>query len=138
LAEYARRLVPELAQFYQLDGRIRVCVDGDSSALEIQRAVTYGILLNELVSNACKHAFPAGRPGSLTVRVRQADRQIELSVSDDGVGLPQGFDIDNGNTLGLRLVRMLASQLGGSVRLAGDGGTAAYVVFPQAPVEESG
>jgi signal transduction histidine kinase len=136
LAEYARRLVPELARFYQLDGRIHVSIEGDSPTLEMQRAVPYGLLLNELVSNAFKHAFPGEGAGSLSISLEQRDRRIALTVADDGIGLPQGIDCEGGNTLGLQLARMLALQLGGSVRLSGGKGTVAVVEFPHKLPEE--
>ena len=60
LADYARKLVPELVRFYDAQERVRVEIAGDTLSLELERAVPVGLILNELVSNVCKHAFPDG------------------------------------------------------------------------------
>lgn len=63
--EYTRQLVPGLVRFYGMESRVRVELRGDGNRLELERAVPFGMLLNELVSNACKHAFPAPRTGTM-------------------------------------------------------------------------
>lgn len=131
LADYASRLVPDLIHFYGAQGRIRTEISGDSVAIELERAVPYGLLLNELVSNACKHAFPPERPGTILVNFRQENGNIELTVADDGQGLPEGFDYGRAPSLGLQLVRSLARQLRGSVEAQSGPGTVIRVLFPE-------
>ena len=73
-----------------------------------------------LYSNALKHAFPDGRDGEIHLRLRaEQDQRVTLSVADDGVGLPAKMDFDASETLGLQLIRVLTSQLGGTVELQG-------------------
>lgn len=131
LAAYARQLAPDLVRFYNAQSRIQVSVTGDGVALELERAVPYGLLLNELISNACKHAFPGTQTGNIIVSFERDDGYIELTVSDDGQGLPRGFDYDRASSLGLKLVRSLARQLRGSSELQSGGGTTVRVRFPE-------
>ena len=131
LAAYARQLAPDLVRFYNVQDRIRLSVVGDGVTLELERAVPYGLLLNELISNACKHAFPGTETGNIMVSFGREDGDIELSVSDDGQGLPQGFDYQRAPSLGLKLVRSLARQLRGSAEMQSGGGTTVRVRFPE-------
>jgi PAS domain S-box-containing protein len=132
LAAYARQLVRRLISFYHADLRIQVAIEGDSVHLELERAVPYGLLLNELVSNVCKHAFPRETAGHLTIRLAQADAMIRVQVIDTGVGLPRGFDYRKSETLGLQLVHTLADQLGGSVQFSSQTmGTSVEINLPR-------
>ena len=89
----------------------------------IDRAIPCGLVINELVANSLKHAFPHERAGRITVEVGQADAAtMVISVSDDGIGWPATFDPAESSTLGLRLVRILARQLHGTVTMTGDDG----------------
>ena len=104
--------------------------------LDLDTAVPLGLIVTELVTNALKHAFPAGRPGNLTLQLGTgADGLIVLSVADDGVGLPPDFDPARARSLGLRLVNRLARQLGGVVAAERTQGTIFHVSFP-APRKE--
>jgi two-component sensor histidine kinase len=85
-----------------------------SIGLSLEQSVPCGLIINELVSNALKHAFPGDRTGTIAVEMRLDDeRWCILRVVDDGVGLPAGFDAAASPTLGLRLVQNLARQLEG-------------------------
>ncbi|HEX4749505.1 MAG TPA: histidine kinase dimerization/phosphoacceptor domain -containing protein [Bryobacteraceae bacterium] len=131
LAAYARQLAPDLVRFYNAQDRIGLSVIGDGVTLELERAVPYGLLLNELISNACKHAFPGTQRGNIMVSFGREDGDIELTVSDDGQGLPPDFDYDRASSLGLKLVRSLARQLRGSAEMESSGGTTVRVRFPE-------
>jgi signal transduction histidine kinase/DNA-binding response OmpR family regulator len=130
LAAYARRIVRHVVSLYAERSRIDTSVAGDAITVDLARAVPFGLLLNELVSNACKHAFPPGAGGALSVRLQQDDAHLRLQVEDDGVGLPAGLTERPPSTLGLQLVRMLAKQLGATVRFDSPGGTAVDVRIP--------
>jgi two-component sensor histidine kinase len=112
------------------ESRIRAGVEGGAVAAGLGQAVPFGLLLNELVSNACQHAFPEGRAGTVTVRVSRENSYNVLSVADDGAGLPPHVDYHNAGTLGLQLVHMLAQQLGGSVHVVPGTGAVFHVRFP--------
>jgi two-component sensor histidine kinase len=92
----------------------------DPIGLTLEQAVPWGLIIIELVSNALKHGFPDGRGGTVTVEInRDGERHIRLSVRDTGVGLPDGVDITNTKTLGLKLVSGLARQSDGELTYAG-------------------
>jgi two-component sensor histidine kinase len=131
LAAYARQLAPDLVRFYNAQDRIEAKVVGDGVTLELERAVPFGLLLNELVSNACKHAFPPPRTGSIVVSFRREDGHIEMTVTDEGQGLPDGFDYRRASSLGLKLVRSLARQLRGFAEMQSGSGTTVRVRFPE-------
>ncbi|HUQ87981.1 MAG TPA: histidine kinase dimerization/phosphoacceptor domain -containing protein [Vicinamibacterales bacterium] len=132
LGDYARRLVPQVVSLYGQDSRVKVAVSADEISIDLTRAVPFGLLLNELVSNACKHAFST-RQGELTIALTRNDGQIHLRVSDTGVGLPDQFDDRTVTTLGVQLVRMLTKQLGGTVSFTSGGGTTVDLRLPMDP-----
>ena len=104
--------------------------------LEMDRAVPCGLIVNELVSNALKHAFPEGRTGSINVDLRPDGKgRTLLAVSDDGIGLPAELDLARSDSLGLRLVGDLAEQLHGSVTVASAGGTTISITFADRNLE---
>jgi PAS domain S-box-containing protein len=129
-AAYARRLVTHVVSFYDQQARIQTSVSGDDVTIDLARAVPLGLLLNELVSNACKHAFPSDAPGELTVGLQKDDGHLRLDVRDTGTGLPAAFDQQQAETLGLQLVSMLAKQLGGTVAYESGRGTTVEVRVP--------
>jgi len=118
---YMTRLTEQLAKSYATDHRVRVRVEVDELWMMIDRAVPCGLLLNELVTNALKHAFPDGRSGEVVVGLRRQEGLRVLSVHDSGVGLPSGIDIAHAPSLGLRLVQALTQQLGGRLAIEGPG-----------------
>ncbi|HWF11562.1 MAG TPA: sensor histidine kinase [Bryobacteraceae bacterium] len=130
LLGYARQLVPDLIRFYGLEERVTIEIAGEAATLELERAVPYGMLLNELASNACKHAFSSGRTGRLIIEFQTDGRQIEMKVADDGPGLPQGFDYSQASSLGLKLIHGLVRQLRGTLEIQSDAGTTIRVRFP--------
>jgi two-component system, sensor histidine kinase PdtaS len=98
--------------------------------LNLDQAVPCGLIINELVSNALKHAFPAGRTGQITVALAaDANQQVTMRIADNGVGFPPGLDLSQTRTLGLQLVGNLAQQLGGTAEFDRGPGTACRVTF---------
>ena len=124
LFTYAQQLVPHLVAFYGAENLIVAKVEGTHATLELERAVPFGLLLNELVSNACKHAFKERASGHVVVQIQEADDDICLHVVDDGVGLPVGFDYRASTGLGLQIVDTLTDQVKGKLRfLSAQSGT---------------
>jgi PAS domain S-box-containing protein len=108
-------------------------LDLDDVRLGITEAIPLGLVANELLSNALAHAFPDNRPGCVTVGLHRRDGgEYELSVADNGVGLPQGVDVENAETLGLQIVAILAEQIGASLELTRDPGTRFAIIFKEA------
>ncbi len=112
---YIHSLISELSGFYNTDGRIQVSMEVDESHLDIVHAVPIGIVINELLTNAFKHAFPDREKGFLKIEFRADGSQHILSVHDNGIPLPQNFDMQKGESLGLKLVHVLAKQLDGEL-----------------------
>jgi two-component sensor histidine kinase len=80
--------------------------------------VPCGLVVNELITNAFKHAFPGDRPGHVVATLhREPDDRVVLSISDDGIGFPDGLDIAQTTTLGLQLVGLLADQVDAEVTI---------------------
>ncbi|MBI3271335.1 MAG: PAS domain S-box protein [Planctomycetes bacterium] len=130
--EYLRRLTAELLSTYGGgDVRVRVRSDGEAAGLGIDKAVPLGLLINELVANALKHAFPEGRPGEVVVSLKvSGPGALALTVRDDGVGMAAGVERRESSTLGMRIVESLCRQLKGSFEFRRDAGTEFRLVFP--------
>jgi PAS domain S-box-containing protein len=117
--------------FSAVTGRVRLRHQLDPVALTPDQAVPCGLIVNELVSNAFKHAFPGERGGEIQVALTaEPDGHRVLAVTDNGVGLPPGLDIEQSDTLGLQLVAGLAHQLGGAVETRTTAGTMFRIAFP--------
>ena len=116
---FLKSLVSNLITSYGAPpNHIAVSTDASEVLLPISIAVPCGLVVNELITNAFKHAFPDGRSGHVIVTMREEpEGQVVLSVSDDGVGMPEDFDIAHTATLGLQLVGLLADQLRADVRI---------------------
>jgi two-component sensor histidine kinase len=92
-------------------------------------AVPCGLIINELVSNSLKYAFPSGT-GEIRIELyANNSHDLTLLVSDNGIGIPPDLDLENLNSLGLQLVKNLVSQLGGSLKINSDGGTEFRITF---------
>ncbi len=102
-------------------------------ALPVDKAIPCGLILNELITNALKHAFPGERTGTIRVELGMVRRdRLMLLVSDDGVGLPKGLDLKTPGSLGLQLVRMLARQVDADLQIGTEGGTSFRLTIPLA------
>jgi len=130
MAPYVGELVQHLGDSYGGAG-IQTVVHALDVVLEIDAAVPCGLVINELASNAFKHAFPGKRQGTLQVGVkRTAEDTCELTVSDDGIGISEELDPARATSLGLRLVSLLTRQLRGQLVLERGTGTTFKITFP--------
>jgi two-component sensor histidine kinase len=111
--------------------KISIKKDVTDIYLGVETAIPCGLIINELVSNALKHAFPNGREGEIYVKLHNCDEnKIELTVSDNGIGIPENLDIKNSNSLGLHLVYILTEdQLKGEIRVENSNGTKFQIKF---------
>lgn len=130
--EYVRSLAANLFRAFGVNkANVGLDLRVESVALEIDTAIPCGLIINELVSNALKYAFPDGRHGTVTVDIHaDPDGQLILAVADDGVGLPPAIDFRNTQSLGLQLVNMLTDQLAGRIELDNSRGTQFAIAFP--------
>lgn len=128
-AEYIRNLASFLIRSYR-SRAVRLDVQASDIYLSIDNAVPCGLIVNELISNALKHAFVDGREGEICVMMQQlADQQVKLIVRDNGVGLPKDVDYMNTGSLGLQLVTMLVQQLDGTIEIRNNAGAEFAIVF---------
>ena len=131
LRDYITRLVNELYTSYCVDpGRVQLQTDLEQVLMGIEKAIPCGFIINELVSNSLKHAFPGSKRGILRICMSSGSGgSIRLSVADDGAGLPKDLDFRNTESLGLQLVCGLVTQLRGTIEREGEKGTAFRIEF---------
>lgn len=130
VGEYLTDLVRSLIASYGAD-RVRSRITADDTAILLDTAIPLGLIVAELVANSLKHAFPDGREGSIRIDVAAAaDKTIHLRYSDDGPGIPPGFDARADGGVGMRtLIALCERQLAGAVSFAADGGFACEITF---------
>jgi two-component sensor histidine kinase/PAS domain-containing protein len=130
-AHYIESLTTHLFQSHVAEvSRISLDMELDEIAFDVDTAIPCGLILNELLTNALKYAFPDGRSGNIHITLRAAAEQVTLSVRDTGIGVPAGFDFRNTESLGLQLVGMMTEQLGGTLTLTRGGGTTFTISIP--------
>jgi PAS domain S-box-containing protein len=134
LAEYLRFLAFQLFSYYSTDTRrVKLVVEISKATIDINTAIPIGLIVNELVSNALKYAFPGDRNGTLVISGGLVDQLLTISVKDDGVGMPPGYDWKNATSLGLRLVNILADQIDGTIAVSEDQGTTFIITVREKP-----
>jgi len=139
---YLRSLASHLLHFNEVDTRrIRMETALEEVYLDIQTAIPTGLIANELLSNAMKHAFPGKRSGTIELALRPLpEGSCLLSVKDDGIGFPEGIDIRKTESLGLQIVSSLIDQVDGRLEILRENGTEFRIVFqpPRYPRRGSG
>jgi PAS domain S-box-containing protein len=133
LPSYVETLIANLYQsFGCCDNSIKFKLNVEPIYLNIETAIPCGLIINELVSNSLKYAFPHSRIGEINIDFHEIDsQQFHLSITDNGVGFPANFDVENTETLGIRLVRMLINQLDGTLTIDSQCGTCYNLVFKE-------
>jgi two-component sensor histidine kinase len=138
LANQANLLMANLFNAFGVDparisGQVVVCPrpDGGPLVLGVDQAIPIGLILNELISNALKHAYPGGRSGHIRIEARSHDSRVELAVIDDGVGVPEDLAASKSKSLGLQIVEILVRQFRGTWELKREGGTVFRLSFPE-------
>lgn len=130
LGQYVRRLAHGLFQAVgHSSSGISLEIEVDDVALPVSRVIPCGLILNELITNALKHAFPGRDRGVIKIEVRQMDDRVVVTVTDDGVGMPEGLDPNTSSSLGMQLVGMLSKQLDGRVEILRGYGTSIRLTF---------
>ena len=131
IQNYIRELISYLDDNFNVNHRIRFLLELPVLELNVSQAVPVGLILNEAITNAIKYAFPGNQSGTITVTVREIENDhILLLISDNGAGLPVGFDMSASRTLGINLMQGLARQLNGTFTMKGQQGTVVAVSFP--------
>ncbi len=128
---YLNNMVDNMYMSYGLDHNIvKLNKEIGDVKLGIDTAIPCGLIVNELVSNSLKYAFPEGRGGEMRVALCMNDKdEVELTVGDNGVGMPEGIDMDKVDSLGLSLVTALVKQIQGKIELNKEKGTTFRIAF---------
>ncbi len=131
LVAYIRSLAAQLFKVFEVDSdQVRLETDAADVSLDLNSSVPCGLILNELISNCLKHAFPGGRKGSIRIGLKRGpDDVIVLRVADDGIGFPKNLDFHKAETFGLQIVNLLVEQLEGTIEIDQTNGTAFTVTF---------
>ena len=132
LKDYLNYLTRQIFQFYNVqEHQIGITVVMEEILADIDTVTPLGLIINELVSNSLKYAFPEGRKGTISIEcTRNGPGQIRILYRDDGIGMPAGFDWRNTESLGLRLVNSLVDQLNGTIE-SGDGKGTTFIITVQ-------
>ncbi|WP_442943265.1 PAS domain S-box protein [Nostoc sp.] len=133
VADYISNLAASLLISYQIcPGKIALETDIDSVSLNVDQAIACGLVINELISNALKHAFPNQQAGTISIALRNVGNSIEMTIRDNGIGLPDNLDWRNTDSLGLSLVHdLVTEQLEGNITLERNHGTVFKIKFTQ-------
>ncbi len=128
---YLERMIKSLIDAYSCDSkRIDIRFRLDAVVIDVRRAIPAGLIVNEVVTNSIKHAFPDEREGVIWIRLERSDAHIMLTISDDGVGLPPDFHAGQSRGLGMRILDMLIGQIGGAVDVRAERGSSFVITIP--------
>jgi len=128
---YLPSLIDEVVRVYPSSAEIRTQTDVEAIVLDVRALSSLGIIVNELLTNALKHAFPNGSTGTVRLELTKTDdHHAELIYRDDGVGISDAAASGAAGGLGMVLVQTLTEQLGGSLEIRSEGGTTVRIRFP--------
>ncbi|MBZ2165877.1 histidine kinase dimerization/phosphoacceptor domain -containing protein [Methanobacterium spitsbergense] len=129
--EYVKILAEDLMYFYELEeSNINMILDIDDVSLNIETAIPCGLLINEMVANSLKYAFPNQKNGEIKIELHSNNEdQFKLTVSDNGVGIPEEIDPEKAETFGMQLIKYLTKQLKGTIELDNNNGTKYQLKF---------
>lgn len=127
---YIKELVDYMQECFGTDRKIQFELENEPIKLDVAQAVPLGLILNEAISNTIKYAFPEGRKGKVFISFQITDGEnCELRIADNGVGLPDGFDADSSDSLGMSLMTGLTVQLNGELDMWNDNGLVLRIKF---------
>jgi PAS domain S-box-containing protein len=130
MADYIQSLVSDLFYSYiTKEDQIKIIFEIEDIEFNIETAIPCGLILNELISNSLKYAFPSGRNGEMHISLKLKEDNYELIVKDDGIGLPEDLEFENMDSLGLKLVNSLITQLEGELEVDRGRGTEFKITF---------
>jgi two-component sensor histidine kinase len=137
ISNYIISLVTDLFSSYAIpQGQIKPIMDVEDANLNMETAVPCGLIISELISNSLKYAFPNGKKGEIHVTLKTKENRFHLTISDNGVGLPDDLDFQNTESLGLQLVNSLTNQLDGKIEVNRKHGTEFKITFKEAKYKE--
>ena len=133
--EYINRLIQHLFDSYSLNpGQVQLKVKVQDVFLDVETTIPLGLIINELITNSLKYAFPGGRKGELHIYLGNSEDKeydLELRIGDNGIGIPEGFDLRESESLGMVLVDTLVKQLRGKINYETGNGASFTIKFKQ-------
>jgi PAS domain S-box-containing protein len=130
LSEFISSLANSLFHSFKLShDKVRLNMNIPDVYIDVDIMMPCGLIINELVSNAFKYAFPEEKEGEVTIELHEEDDEITLIVKDNGIGISNGLDIQNAKSLGLQIVSSLTNQIHGKLKLLHDDGTEFRITF---------
>ncbi|MDP1552496.1 MAG: PAS domain S-box protein [Methanobacteriaceae archaeon] len=132
IKNYLKEYISDIFSLYEVDRNIiNYQMDVEDLNLGIDTAIPLGLVINELLINIIKYAFPKGQKGNINIEFNLKDNIYTLIISDDGVGLPDNINPNNTETLGLQMANSLISQLEGTMEFSKDNGTKFKIIFKE-------
>ncbi|MES2798493.1 MAG: histidine kinase dimerization/phosphoacceptor domain -containing protein [Bacteroidota bacterium] len=129
-SSYVKNLCSNIiASYYTRAGNVELNTSIDKIFLLLDQAIPCGLIINELITNSLKYAFVDGRNGIIDVELHEVENEIQLKIMDNGVGLPENFDIHKTETLGMQLVSTLVEQLEGKLEIMSEDGIKYLITF---------
>ncbi len=129
MKNYLEQLTESIVSIFPNHPNIIIQNQIEDIALDSKRVFTIGLIVNELLTNSFKYAFKERDKGQIQMRLYQSGNQITLSIKDDGIGLPEDFDLERSRGFGIMLVKMLTQQLKGEFKLESIAGTKSTITF---------
>ncbi|MFH5832589.1 PAS domain S-box protein [Halalkalibaculum sp. DA384] len=134
---YIRELVDSIKDIHDPEGRIEFIISCDEITLNINQAVPCAMIVNELINNSFEHAFKETEQGEIEISLTENNDKIEMSIKDNGCGLPTGFNPDNTSTLGYTIINTLVQQLEAEIDIENNLGASISIAFDKADVRGS-
>ena len=133
MKDYIYTITNHYIQVANSGQRIDLSFDLDSIFMEISDAIPCGLIINELITNAFKHAFPGDHKGKIVISLKETADQMNymLVISDNGIGINTGIDFNNPPSLGLKIIKLLTDQLNGTLNFHCNNGTIVTILFPK-------
>ncbi|MBT5992500.1 MAG: sensor histidine kinase, partial [Bacteroidetes bacterium] len=131
LKTYLLELGGTIFQNYSISKKVQFKVEAENIMIGAKQASPVGLIVNELITNCLKYAFPGDQEGEILLELKSnKENGVELSVSDNGIGIPEGFDLKTADSLGLKLVKLLVeNQLDGSIEMENNNGMKFTIKF---------
>jgi len=127
---YLSKLAGAIAQNYRINTKVNIKVESEDILIGTKQASTLGLIVNELITNSFKYAFPEGKEGEIKIKLQKREGEIELEYADKGIGMPDDLNWHEAKSMGLKLVKMLSeNQLGGSIDMESKNGTKFIIKF---------
>lgn len=135
--DYIENLVSDTLYTFGVEiSSININLNIEEFELNMETAIPLGLIINELLTNSIKFAYPENNKGTINIKIKRKNDIIKLIISDNGIGLPEEIDFTKTHTLGLKLVKYLVRQIDGKIELDRDHGTKFTITFKELPYKE--